>query len=200
MNIVVFGAGPEGKEVVQTPRELVARMGINGLEQPKNNPNIDSENMKILGEHTPQHWHTNGAKTKSHNLDRRSVLGSETEGRRICVMNLVDVFIEWAPVEGTVEPVVPGILQDKENGNLISNLCPWWKRDIRIHAEVLAHGMEKPTKISQRSGKGNWAIGHKPDLGKLDSEVGQEDHLCAPPLLFCGWKLGLLWISLELVL
>ena len=36
------------------------------------------------------------------------------------MVNLMDVLVERAPVERTVGPVMPGILQHKENGDLVT--------------------------------------------------------------------------------
>jgi len=73
------------------------------------------------------------------------------------VVNLVDVFVEWAPVEQTMEPIMPGILQDKENSNLVGNSCPCWEGNIGRHAEIFAHGVEKPiTSVSIIVARNSW--------------------------------------------
>jgi hypothetical protein len=56
-----------------------------------------------------------------------------------------------------MHPVVPGVLQDKENSDLVGHgeeAREWYGG---LEAEVLAHGVEEP------------------DLGKLDSEVREKD-------------------------
>lgn len=85
------------------------------------------------------------------------------------MVDLVNVLVEKSPVESTMRPVVPGVLHDEENGNLECHLGPCREGNTGVHAEVFAHGVEEP------------------DLRKLDSEVGEENHLGTSPLLFSGW-------------
>ena len=42
---MMTGAGPEGQEIVETPRELIPRMGVNGLEEAANDPEVHREDM-----------------------------------------------------------------------------------------------------------------------------------------------------------
>lgn len=83
------------------------------------------------------------------------------------MVDLVDVLVEeGAGVHQTMTPVMPGVLQNKEDGNLISHLPHAGERDIGLEAEVLAHGVEQP------------------NLGELDGKVGEEDEegtLCLLP-------------------
>jgi hypothetical protein len=173
VDIVVLSAGPEGEEVVQAPRELVTGVGIDGLEQAEDDPDVDGEDVKILGDGDPQNGRSYGSETKSHDFDGRGVFGGESEGRRVLVVNLVHVLVQRAPVEGTVEPVVPGILHDEEDGDLVGHLGPGGEGNAGLHAKVHAHGVEQP------------------DLGELDSEVTEQDQLGALPLLGGRGNLGL---------
>lgn len=84
------------------------------------------------------------------------------------MVDLVDVLVERSPVESTVRPVVPGVLHDKEYGDLECHLGPRGERNAGVHAEIFTHGVEEP------------------NLGELDGEVGKENHLGASPLLFSG--------------
>jgi hypothetical protein len=64
-----------------------------------------------------------------------------------------------------MHPVVPGVLQDKEDSDLVGHgeeAREWYGG---LEAEVLAHGVEEP------------------DLGKLDSEVREKDEESAFGLL-----------------
>jgi hypothetical protein len=89
------------------------------------------------------------------------------------VVNLVHVFVQRAPVEGTVGPVMPGILHDEEDGDLVGHLGPGGEGNAGLHAEVHAHRMEQP------------------DLRELDGEVTEQDQLGALPLLGGRGNLGL---------
>jgi len=60
------------------------------------------------------------------------------------MVNLMDVFVERAPVEQTMEPIMPGILQDEEDSNLVGNSCPCWEGNTSSHTEIFAHRVEKP--------------------------------------------------------
>lgn len=63
---------------------------------------------------------------------------------------------------------MPGVFHDEEDGDLKGHFCPGGERHARVHTKVFTHRVKEP------------------DLGKLDCEVGEEDHLGATPLLFNG--------------
>jgi len=63
VNVVVLGTSPEWQEVVQAPREVVTTMRIDGLEYPKNNPDIHCHDVKVAGNSSPADGHTDGTKT-----------------------------------------------------------------------------------------------------------------------------------------
>jgi len=89
------------------------------------------------------------------------------------MVNLVHILVQRPPVESAVEPVVPSILHDEEDDDLVSHLGPVRERHAGIHSEVFAHRVEEP------------------NLGKFDSEVGEKNHLSASPLLSGCRSLGL---------
>jgi len=70
MNIVVLSASPERQKVVQAPWEIVSRVGIDSLEQAEDDPDVDCQDVQVLGEVAPKKRPPNGAKAKSHNFDR----------------------------------------------------------------------------------------------------------------------------------
>lgn len=164
VNIVVLGAGPEGEEVVQTPGELVTAVGIDGLEQAEHDPDVHGEDVQVTGDGAPENGRADSAKTKDHDFDGRGVLGGETEGCRILVVDFVDVLVEEAEVHSAVHPVVPGILEDEEDGDLESHLVGARERDGGAEAKELAHGVEEP------------------DLRELDGEMGEKDEKGTLPL------------------
>lgn len=121
VGIVVIGAGPEGQEVVQAPGELVARVSVNSLEKTENDPNVHGQDVQFAGNGAPENGRADSAEAKDHDFDRGSVFCGKTEGCRILVVNLVDVLVERTPVQSTVRPVVPGVLEDEEDGDLESH-------------------------------------------------------------------------------
>ena len=167
VNVVVLSASPEGKEVVQAPGELVTAVRINGLEKAEDNPAVHGQDVKILSESAPNDGTSNGTKTENHNFDGGGVFSGEAKGSRVLVVDLVDVLVEeGAGVHGAVGPIVPGVLHDEEDGDLVGHLVERRERNAGLETEVLAHGVEQP------------------DLRKLDSEVGEEDEkraLCLLP-------------------
>ena len=164
MHVVVLGTGPERQEVVQRPGEFVAAVCVDGLEQAEHNPEVHGQEVQVAGDGTPENRRADGTETEHHDFDRRGVFSGQTEGRRVLVVDLVDVFIEEAVVHGAVDPVVPGILENEEDGNLEGHLIDTRERDGVAEAEELAHGVEEP------------------DLRELDGEVGEEDEEGALPL------------------
>lgn len=68
-----------------------------------------------------------------------------------------------------VVPVMPRVLENEEDGNLVEHLGPGREGHVVGHAEICRHGMEQP------------------DLRQLDSEMDEEDDLRTIPLLLqCG--------------
>ena len=78
----------------------------------------------------------------------------------------------------TVGPVVPCVLHDEEDCDLVGHLVKRRERDVGIETEVLAHRVEKP------------------DLRKFYGEVGQEDEAGALYLLPGRGNLILLMVSI----
>lgn len=144
VRVVVVSSGPDGQEVSQTPGEVVARVGINGLEQTQNDPHVHGDQMKVAGQRNPEDRAANSSNGEQHNLDGRGIFSSETERRRVGVVQLVDVLVKRAVVKGAVEPVVPGILHDEENGDLVGHLEPRWKGHTVVHTEKSGNRVEQP--------------------------------------------------------
>lgn len=68
-----------------------------------------------------------------------------------------------------MRPVMPGVLEDEEDGDVEGDLGERGEGDPRRHAEIHGHGVEEP------------------DLGEFDGEVGEEDEFGAVPLFAdCG--------------
>lgn len=60
------------------------------------------------------------------------------------MVDLVDVFIQRAPMHGAVCPVMPGILEHEEDGDLIGYSPDGRKRHAGLETEVLRHRVEEP--------------------------------------------------------
>lgn len=171
---MVIGTGPEGQEVVEAPGELVAAVGVDGLEKASDNPHVHGQDVEILGNGTVENGGANSAKTKDKDLNGRRILGGKAERSRVVVVNFVDILVqEGKDVHGAVGPVVPGILEDEENGNLVGHLQRRRERNASFETKELGHGVEEP------------------DLGKLDGKVAQQHQGGALPLLLSGGNLGL---------
>lgn len=66
------------------------------------------------------------------------------------MVDFVDVFVERAPVECTVGPVVPSILQYEEDGNLICHGKERRERYAGGEPAVLGHWVKEPDMLSWR--------------------------------------------------
>ena len=80
------------------------------------------------------------------------------------MMQLVDLLVEGWCVQCTVEPIVPTILQHKEDGNLPCHLPHGREWHAGAQTAELRHWVEQP------------------DLRKFDREVGEQDETSASPL------------------
>lgn len=77
-------------------------MGVNGLEKTKDDPAVDSHNVKIATESAVEDGTSKGTGSEDEDFSGMSVLSSETEWRRVLVVNLVDVLVQGTPVKRTV--------------------------------------------------------------------------------------------------
>lgn len=168
----MLGSGPEWKNVVQAPWKFVSAVSIDSLEKTSCNPEVHGNNVEVSGYQAPDDWDHDSSGTKNHGFDRRSVFCSESERRRILVMDLVNISVEESLVKESVHPVVPCILQDKKDGDLEADCLPRWEWYTGVETARLGHWMEQP------------------DLRKLNSEMREENQVCALPLLLPGRNLG----------
>lgn len=63
---MVVGAGPEWQEMMQTPGEFVARMGVDRLEQPQDDPDVHGDDMQVLGDGAEDNGDADGAECEDH--------------------------------------------------------------------------------------------------------------------------------------
>lgn len=144
VQVVMVGAGPEWEEMMEAPRELVAAMRVDCLEQAQHNPDIHREDMQISSHSAPKNRAADSPKAQDHHLNRGGIFGSHAEGSRILVVDLVNGLVQGTPVEGTVRPVMPGVFQDEEDGNLVGHFPHGRERNRSRNSEELSHGMEQP--------------------------------------------------------
>ena len=84
--------------MMQAPREVIATMSIDGLEEPEENPNVHREKMDILRQGTPDERAVDRSESEDRYFNRRSVFRRQAKRRRVLVMNLVDVLVEGTPM------------------------------------------------------------------------------------------------------
>jgi hypothetical protein len=80
-------------------RLTVSGMGIDGLEKSQGDPDVDGDYVQVLPDPAVEQWSENCPRSEDHDLERMRVLGGETEGRRILVVELVDMFVKQGCVE-----------------------------------------------------------------------------------------------------
>lgn len=64
MHIMVVSARPKGKEMMQTPRKLVAAVGVNGLEEPQDDPQVHGQDVQVAGYGAPEDGDADGAEAE----------------------------------------------------------------------------------------------------------------------------------------
>lgn len=118
VHVMVIGAGPEGKEVMQTPGEFVAGVSIDGLEEAEDDPNIHGDNMQVFCERTEGDGDSDASEGEDHGFKGRGILCGKTEGCAVLMVQLVNQLVQAGLMESAVEPVMPGIFEDEEQGDL----------------------------------------------------------------------------------
>jgi hypothetical protein len=136
VHVMVMRSSPERYEIVKGPWKVVSRVRVNNLEQAKNDPGVHGNEVKVLGNNAPQYWGSHGTESKGHNLNRRSIFRSKTEGCRVLVVDFVDILVQRPPVESAVEPIVPGVLEDEEYCDLVGHLGPVRERNARVQTDI----------------------------------------------------------------
>ncbi len=93
-------------------------MGVDGLEEAEGDPDVDGEDVEVLGDVAVEEGTADGARAEDEDLERVGVLCCETEGGGVLVVDLVDVLVERTEMEGLVGEVVEEVLEDEEEEDL----------------------------------------------------------------------------------
>lgn len=80
VEVVVLCAGPEGKDVVQRPGEVVPTVRVDGLEEAQHNPEVDCDDVQVTHEVAVEEGSEDGASAKDEDLSGMRVLGGEAKG------------------------------------------------------------------------------------------------------------------------
>lgn len=128
--------------------------------------------MQVAGDGTPEDGRADGWNSEKHDLDRRGVLGRETERCGILVVNFVDILVERTPVEGAVQPIVSKVFHYEEERNLHGHCEEGREWNTCFHTEVMCHWVEKPASYQCC---GLWILESRdtPYLRDFDREVGE---------------------------
>lgn len=144
VHIVMIRAGPQREEVPQAKRKVVPAVRVDGLEQPQQNPRVHGQDVQVARGAAPDDGGHDGAEAEDHDLDGRGVLGGEAEGGRVLVVDLMNVLVERAPVQRPVRPVVPCVLHDEEDGDLVGHGKEGREGHGGLEPEELRHRVEEP--------------------------------------------------------
>lgn len=77
-------------------------MSIHSLVKTQADPDVDRDDMQVLGQVAVQKRTADGTRSKDKNLKRVGKLGGETERCAVSVVELVDVTIQRAVVQSLV--------------------------------------------------------------------------------------------------
>lgn len=178
MEIVVICTRPEWQNVLERPREVVARVGVDGLEEAEGDPDVHGDDMEVSRVHCPEDWTAECAEGKDERLERVGILCRETKGCAVLVVELVNVAVERTIVERLVGDKVVEIFKDEEAGHLEGNGGVVWEGDLpRLHSEEFGERMEEP------------------DSWEFNGKVREQDEFGALPLLLLARHL--VWLELP---
>lgn len=119
--VMVVSTSPDRKEVVKTDRELVAGVRVDGLDKTQRDPHHDRQKVHVCAEIRQQKRRANRASASERDLERVGVLGGHAERRGILVVLLVETLVHELRVQNAVTEVVPGVLDEEQNGELPAN-------------------------------------------------------------------------------
>lgn len=107
--------------MVQRPRKLVAAVSVNRLEKSEHDPDVHCQDVQVFRHRAPEDWDADRTKCEDHRFDGGGIFGGEAEGSGVLMVELVDLFVEGWCVQGAVEPVVPCVFEDEEDGDLVGH-------------------------------------------------------------------------------
>ena len=119
-------------------------MCINGLEETQDDPDVHGDEVQVTSDRDPENRRADDANTQQHNLDRGGVLSRKAKWCRIGVVQLVDCAVKRTVVQRAVEPVMPCVFHDEEDGDLHSNSPGRRERNTKVHAKICCDGVEQP--------------------------------------------------------
>lgn len=70
----MIGSGPKRDECPETPREVVAGMCVDSLEQPQTDPDVDGKDVKVLSEKTVEKWTRDRALSQDEDFEGVGIL------------------------------------------------------------------------------------------------------------------------------
>ena len=77
-------------------------MRIDGLEQAERDPDVHGKDVQVAGEEAVEEGSTDGTHSQNEDFERVSVLCRETEGRRVFMVDFVNVLVQRAVVQRLV--------------------------------------------------------------------------------------------------
>ena len=80
------------------------------------------------------------------------------------MVDFVNVLVKRTPVQRSMRPVVPCILENEENSDLVCHSEERWEGDTSGKADVYSHWVEEPDRISHCWSKRQGLWGYTPDL------------------------------------
>jgi len=174
VEVMETGAGVEGDQVEGVQREVVPTVHVDGLQQAEADPGPQQDHV-VTEDHDPDEE----ASSEDQRLRRVGVLCLHAEWRSELVVDFVDVFVDSAVVQQTMEEVVPGVFHHSTAQTLGHQVGP-----ARHRVPVVRDAEELCEVVCST------------DQRQLDAEVVEQQHLKAPPLFLPG-----LWlILLDLIL
>ena len=157
---MVRGAGPEGDQIGRVPGEIETAVVLNGLPKPEHEPYPDGEH--VVGEdYGPQHC----PDAEEDSLHWMCILSGHPEWCSVLVMHLVDERVDLRPVQESVQPVEPEVLDDVEDRDLPKESMHGGQGELDSESHKLGH------------------IVKEHHHGELDEDVVEEDEAEATHLL-----------------
>lgn len=178
--VMVVRTCPERKELVQGPWEIVAGMGVYGLEQTEGDPQRQRKQVQVgkielgivLGEPSVDDGEAHGTEAECHNFNRVGIFGCQTKWSGVSVVLFVDVLVKQTPVEHSVGPVMPLVFEHEEECDLGQHNFDQREGNCYRDLELGAERVEQP------------------DGQRLHHEMQLDHRFEALPLLAIQRKLG----------
>jgi hypothetical protein len=120
---------------------------VDSLEETEDNPEVDGDDVQVLGEVAVDERAEDGTGTKNEHFGRMGILCRQTKWSAILVMNLMNVLVQHTSVQCLMSDEVEEVFEEKEQEDLGRHGFQRGERDlVSLHSKLFSGRVEEEDK------------------------------------------------------